>query len=91
MGEAKTSRVWPGREYLVGMCDLDLVIRMTWHLPGLNSIFKSTFHSWRVLRLSLTQQACLVTVCYLWLFLAVPWDDLQCVIAVFPDHTHLLL
>ena len=27
----------------------------------------------------------------LWLFLIVPWIGLQCVIVVFPDHTHLLL
>ena len=33
---------------------------------------------------------CLVTVIVLWLFLTVPWIDLQCVIVVFPDHTHLL-
>ena len=26
----------------------------------------------------------------LWLFLTVPWVDLQCVIVVFPGHTHLL-
>ena len=32
---------------------------------------------------------CLVIV--VWLFLAVPWVCLQFVIAVFPDHTHLLL
>ena len=32
----------------------------------------------------------LVTVNVLWLFLAVPWVGLQCVIVVFPDHTHLL-
>ena len=25
-----------------------------------------------------------------WLFLAVPWVGMQCVIVVFPDHTHLL-
>ena len=31
---------------------------------------------------------CLVVV--VWLFLAVPWVGLQCVIVVFPDHTHLL-
>ena len=29
--------------------------------------------------------------CYvMWLFLTVPWVGLQCVIVVFPDHTHLL-
>ena len=31
---------------------------------------------------------CLVMV--VWLFLAVPWVCLRFVIAVFPDHTHLL-
>ena len=34
---------------------------------------------------------CIVTINVLWLFLTVPWVDLQCVIVVFPDHTHLLL
>ena len=32
----------------------------------------------------------LVTVYVLWLFPMVPWVGLQCVIVVFPDHTHLL-
>ena len=32
----------------------------------------------------------LVTVNVLWLFLMVQWVGLQCVIVVFPDHTHLL-
>ena len=31
---------------------------------------------------------CLVTVNILWLFQMVPWVGLQCVIVVFPDHTH---
>ena len=31
---------------------------------------------------------CLVTVIILWIFLTVPWVGLQCVIVVFPDHTH---
>ena len=34
---------------------------------------------------------CIVTIDALWLFLTVPWVGLQCVIVVFPDHTHLLL
>ena len=25
-----------------------------------------------------------------WLFLTMPWAGLQCVVVVFPDHTHLL-
>ena len=33
---------------------------------------------------------CLVTVSVLWLFLKVLCVCLQCVIVVFPDHTHLL-
>ena len=33
---------------------------------------------------------CIFTINDLWLFLAVPWVDLQYVIVVFPDHTHLL-
>ena len=32
----------------------------------------------------------IVTVNVLWLFLAVPWVGLRCVIVVFSDHTHLL-
>ena len=31
---------------------------------------------------------CLVTFEVLWLFLTVLWVGLQCVIVVFPDHTH---
>ena len=33
---------------------------------------------------------CLVTVNDMWLFRTVQWVGLQCVIVVFPDHTHLL-
>ena len=41
--------------------------------------------------LLLLSYRCIVSVNYLWrLFLAVPWVGLQCVIVVFPDHTHLL-
>ena len=31
-----------------------------------------------------------VTINVLWLFFTVSWVGLQCVIVVFPDHTHLL-
>ena len=31
---------------------------------------------------------CVVTINFLSLFLTVPWVGLQCVIVVFPDHTH---
>ena len=33
---------------------------------------------------------CNVTVHVMWLFITVPWVGLQCVIVVFPDHTHIL-
>ena len=40
--------------------------------------------------LLLLSSRCIVTLNVLWLFLTVPWVGLQCVIVVFPDHTHLL-
>ena len=40
--------------------------------------------------LLLLSYRCIVTINVLWLFLTVPWGCLQCVIVVFPDHTHLL-
>ena len=40
--------------------------------------------------LLLMSYRCIVTINVLWLFLMVPWVGLQCVIVVFPDHTHLL-
>ena len=39
--------------------------------------------------LLLLSYGCFVSVNGLWLFLTVPWVGLQCVIVVFPDHTHL--
>ena len=35
-------------------------------------------------------QRCLLTFVVLWLFLTVLFVGLQCVIVIFPDHTHLL-
>ena len=43
----------------------------------------------KLIALLLLSYRCLVTVNVLWLFLTVPWVGLQCVIVVFPDHTHL--
>ena len=40
--------------------------------------------------LLLLSSRCLVTLSVPWLFLIVPFVGLQCVIVVFPDHTHLL-
>ena len=45
----------------------------------------------KLVALLLLSYRCIVTINVLWLFLTVPWVGLQCVIVVFPDHTHLLL
>ena len=45
----------------------------------------------KLVALLLLSYRCIVTINVLRLFLAVPWVDLQFVIVVFPDHTHLLL
>ena len=45
----------------------------------------------KLVALLLLSYRCIVTINVLWLFLTVPWVRLQCVIVVFPDHTHLLL
>ena len=42
-----------------------------------------------VVLLSLSYR-CIVTINVLCLFLVVSWVGLQCVIVVFPDHSHLL-
>ena len=44
----------------------------------------------KLVALLLLSYRCIVTINVLWLFLAVPWVGLRCVIVVFPDHTHLL-
>ena len=44
----------------------------------------------KLVDLLLLSYRCIVTINVLWLFLTVPWVGLQCVIVVFPDHTHLL-
>ena len=41
--------------------------------------------------LLLLTHRCIVNINVLWLFLTVLWVGLQCVVVVFPDHTHLLL
>ena len=45
----------------------------------------------RLIALLLLSYRCIVTINVLWLFLTMLWVGLQCVIVVFPDHTHLLL
>ena len=44
----------------------------------------------KLVALLLLSYRCIVTIKVLWLFLTVRWVGLQCVIVVFPDHTHLL-
>ena len=44
----------------------------------------------KLVALLLLSYRCIVTINVLWLYLTVQWVGLQCVIAVFPDHTHLL-
>ena len=44
----------------------------------------------KLVALLLLPYNCIVTINVLRLFLTVPWVGLQCVIVIFPDHTHLL-
>ena len=44
----------------------------------------------KLIALLLLSHICIVTINVLWRFITVPWVGLQCVIVVFPDHTHLL-
>ena len=44
----------------------------------------------KLVALLLLSNRCIVTINVLWLFLAVLWLGLQCVIVVFPGHTHFL-
>ena len=44
----------------------------------------------KLVALLLLSCRCIVTINVLWLFLTVPWNNLQYVIVVFPGHTHLL-
>ena len=45
----------------------------------------------KLVALLLLSYRCIVTINDLWLFLTVMWVGLQCVIVVFPDHTHYFL
>ena len=44
----------------------------------------------KLVALLLLSYRCIVTINVLWLFLMVPCVGIQCVIVVFPDHTHFL-
>ena len=71
---------------IVGVCNCSLFCCM---LPFVHSSFAIILVGKRelVALLSLSYW-CLVIV--VWFCLAVPWDCLQFVIVVFPDHTHLI-
>ena len=43
----------------------------------------------KLVALLLLSYRCIVTINVLWLLHTVPWVGLQCVIVIFPDHTHL--
>ena len=42
----------------------------------------------KLVALLLLSYRCIVTINVLWLFLTKPWAGQQCVVVVFPDHTH---
>ena len=69
-----------------------LCLSLFWYaLLCILSSFAITLKRKRELVALLLSYRCLVTVNVLWLFLTVQWVGLQCVIVVFPDHTHLFL
>ena len=68
------------------------LVHLTTPLPCVHSSFAIILKKKRKLvALLLLSYRCIVTVNVLLLFLTVPWVGLQCVVVVFPDHTHLLL
>ena len=64
-----------------------LCFGMHYFVPFL--VLQSSWRGRELVALLLLSYGCLVTVNVLWLFLAGPWVGLQCVIVVFPNHTHL--
>ena len=42
----------------------------------------------KLVALLLLSFRCIITINVLWPFLTVPWVGLQCMIVIFPDHTH---
>ena len=68
---------------------------LCWSLFGVHYILSLLVKSEAILTervelvaLLLLSFSCPVAVNVLWLFLEVPWVCLQCMIMVFPDHTH---
>ena len=45
----------------------------------------------KLVALLLLSYRCIVTINFVWPFLAVPWVGLRCVIVVFPDHSHCFM
>ena len=76
--------------YVPLLVDVMYLSLFCYALLCVHSLFSITLKRKRKLvTLLLLSYRCNVTVNVLWLFLAVPWVGLQCVIVVFPDHTHL--
>ena len=67
-----------------------LCLSLFWLLCYLSSFAITLKRRMELIALLLLSYGCLVTVNVLWLLLTVPCVGLQCVIVVFPDHTHLL-
>ena len=53
-------------------------------------VFILVLQSSKLVALLLLSNRCFVTVNILWFYLTPSWVGLQCLIVVFPDHTHLL-
>ena len=53
-------------------------------------VLRSLKRKRKLIDLLLLSYRCIVTINVLRLFLAGPWVGLKCVIAVFPDYTHLI-
>ena len=66
-----------------------LCLSMFWY--SLRCILSKLHHLEKEVVLLLLSYGCLAAVNVLWLFLTAPWVGLQCVIVVFPYHTHLFL
>ena len=67
-----------------------LCLSLFWHalLCVLSSFAIILKRKRELVALLLLSYKCIVTVYVVWLFLTMLWVGLQCVIVVFPDHTH---
>ena len=73
---------------LVGFLSLSLICYALFYVRLILAIILKRKR--KLVALLILSYRCFVTVNDQWLLLAVPWVGLQCVIVVFPDHTHSL-